>query len=104
MSKEKEEPYKEDQALWDLNKKDLEGKNEAELKIAKEVSAKAYSEARRKRIDTQRQFIRVYQNSKDTLKKLYDDVRAGTTEPADAVKRFQSFVADTNTLTAERKG
>ncbi len=98
MSKPKENAYKEDQDLWDLNKVDLESLDESKLKAVKDHASMLYSKARKDRIETQRVFLRAYRNTKNKLKELYDSVNDGKTTPENAVSDLQNFVADKTEL------
>lgn len=102
MDKNKK-PYEIDQALLDLNTEDLESMDEQKLKEFKDKFSEAYTDARKKRLETQKEFLKAYYNTRDQCTQLMDKVKSGKLTPKKAISELQGFVADSVKLLAERK-
>ena len=103
MAKTKEEnPYEEEQAMLDLNKVNLESMDEQKLKELRDKFNDAYSEARRDRLETQKEFVRAYKNLGDYRILLMSNVKSGKTAPLVAISLLRDFV-NSKDLTAPRK-
>lgn len=99
MAKAKENPYEVEQAVLDLNTAELESLDESKLKELRDKLNDAYSEARRERLETQKQFIVAYKNLGEYRVELMKKVKSGKTNPLKAIEHLREFVAGENLTT-----
>lgn len=97
----KENPYKKEQEVLDIDSINLESVAEKQLKELKDKVAEQYSKARKNRIEVTKKFIDVYMNLGSKRIELKEKVKNGTLTPEQAIREIKSFVNDDKELLKE---